>query len=143
MGAPASQTGCSSIRDQAPTGLDHSASPPRAEIERVVECIDPAAFEPTIKRFTDDIYERLLSSCEDYLRDNLNWNIASHISMLERENQRMRTELFEVDRALGCMSLGHETRIQTLNEQTERHNRAVNELWKLREELAKARGEAA
>jgi len=29
-GAPASQTGCSSLRDQAPSGLDHTASPPRA-----------------------------------------------------------------------------------------------------------------
>jgi hypothetical protein len=104
-----------SLRDglSSATPMEPQASPPKAsipsadDIRQVAELFDPAAFAPVVKTAVDEIYVRIMETCEDYLRDNVEWNIGSHIDMLTRENQRMRTELYEVDRALGCMSMGH------------------------------------
>ena len=107
-----------------------------SRIAEAVAGIEPSVLAPIIQRAADEFYERVMRSAEDYLRDNLDWNISSHISMLERENQRMRTELYEVDRTLG--GLGHESRINSIKELEARHNQSVAECWRLRGELASA-----
>ena len=43
------------------------------------------AVQPLIKKATDDIYAGLLETTQDYLKDNLAFNIASRISAAERE----------------------------------------------------------
>ena len=43
------------------------------------------AVQPLIKRAADDIYAGLLDTTQDYLRDNLAFNIASRIDAAERE----------------------------------------------------------
>lgn len=124
-------------------GVGGSGSIPSAEdIRKVAELFDPKAFEPMIERAAQDIYERILHSCEDYLSDNVEWNIGSHIAMLERENKRMRTELFEVERALGCLSMGQEARLGAIKETQERGNQAANALWELQRDIAAQKTQA-
>jgi hypothetical protein len=125
--------------------MEPQASPPKAsipsaaDVRGVVGKLEWTDFEPLAKRVSDEIYERIMHTCEDYLRENVEWNISSHISMLERENQQMRTELYEVDRALGGLPLGHESRLNAIRELNDRHNQAVNDLWTIRAELAELR----
>ena len=69
---------------------------------------------------------------EDYLRDNLKWNLSSHIQMLERENQRMRTELYDVDRVLGPPWLTAEARV----ERAKLLDAAYGQLLAIRHDLA-------
>jgi hypothetical protein len=91
-----------------PSGFDPS------RIAEVVEQVQPTLLAPIIKKAADEFYHAVLETAEDYLRDNLDWNLKSHLAMLERENQRMRTELYEVDRRLGGSQLGHENRIKSI-----------------------------
>lgn len=43
------------------------------------------AVQPLLKKAVDDIYGGLLDATQDYLKDNLAFNIASRISTAERE----------------------------------------------------------
>ena len=43
------------------------------------------AVQPLIKKATDSIYAGLLDATQDYLRDNLAFNIASRIDTAERQ----------------------------------------------------------
>lgn len=48
---------------------------------------------PYLKRITDELYEQLLNSTQDYLRENGEWNIGQEIDRCRRvdaENQRLR-----------------------------------------------------
>jgi hypothetical protein len=117
-------------------GPDGRVSPSADELREVANRFEPKDFEPFIRRAADELYERILHSCEDYLRDNVEWNIGSHIAMLTRDNDRMRTELFEVDEALGCLSLGQTARLRAIRETEERRRQASAECWRLREKLA-------
>lgn len=112
------------------------ALPSADDIRAVAERFDPAAFEPHIKRAVDEIYQLILDACEGYLRENVDYNIGASIAMLNYDNQKMRTELFEVDRALGCMSLGHDARLSAIKEVHDRWRQASAEVWRLREKLA-------
>ena len=50
------------------------------------------AVQPLLKKAVDDIYSGLLDATQDYLKDNLAFNIASRIDAAEREaaNDRQR-----------------------------------------------------
>lgn len=102
-------TGLSSSMEPA-SGLHPSGFDP-SRITAHLRLVSGSVLEPIIKDASERFYEAALSSAEDYLRDNLDWNISSHISMLERENQRMRTELYEVDRMLSAPSQSHADRL--------------------------------
>lgn len=57
------------------------------------------AVQPLLKKAVDDIYAGLLDATQDYLQDNVAFNIASRISVAEREaaqSRAMVTELLEV-----------------------------------------------
>lgn len=57
------------------------------------------AVQPLLKRAIDDIYGGLLDATQDYLKDNLAFNIASRISTAEHEAsaaRKLNTELFQV-----------------------------------------------
>lgn len=43
------------------------------------------AVQPRLKKVVDDIYSGLLDATQDYLKDNLAFNIASRIDCAERE----------------------------------------------------------
>lgn len=48
------------------------------------------AVQPLLRKATDDIYTGLLEATQDYLKDNLAFNIASRIDAAEREARRDR-----------------------------------------------------
>lgn len=49
-----------------------------------------AAVQPLLKKAVDDIYGGLLDTTQDYLTENLAFNIASRIDTAEREARRDR-----------------------------------------------------
>lgn len=55
------------------------------------------AVQPLLKKAVDDIYSGLLDATQDYLKDNLAFNIASRIDCAEREaaNARQRCATLE------------------------------------------------
>lgn len=54
------------------------------------DALDPMKFEPFIKKATDDIYDQLLVSVQDYLIENSSFNIQSTIDALQADNRAMR-----------------------------------------------------
>lgn len=79
--------------------------------KRCAESITPALFEPVIKRVTDDLYERLLNSVQDYLCDNTKYNIATRIATAERsatlayrQAQTLRSRLSALEALAGDMA---------------------------------------
>lgn len=51
------------------------------------------AVQPLLKKAVDDIYGGLLDATQDYLKDNLAFNIASRIDVAEREAATARRKL--------------------------------------------------
>jgi hypothetical protein len=51
------------------------------------------AVQPLLKKAVDDIYGGLLDATQDYLKDNLAFNIASRIGAAEREAATARRNL--------------------------------------------------
>lgn len=105
-----------------PPGFDPS------RIAEVVEQVEPSLLAPIIKKAADEFYCAVMETAEDYLRDNLDWNLKSHLAMLERQNQRMRMELSEIDRIIGPPWCTHGERINRLREM----DAAVGQLIELR-----------
>lgn len=58
------------------------------------------AVQPLLKKATDDIYSGLLDATQDYLKDNLAFNIASRIDCAEREAANARQRCAEMAAAL-------------------------------------------
>ncbi|MBB4856982.1 hypothetical protein HNO88_000279 [Novosphingobium chloroacetimidivorans] len=102
------------------------------ELQALVAQLDPAAFEPIIKRASEDFYERIMHSCEDYLRENVEFNVSSHLQMLERENREMRAQLYAVDLALRCPNGGQEARLSEIATLQGRYSSISAEAWRLR-----------
>lgn len=61
------------------------------------------AVQPLLKKATDDIYAGLLDTTQDYLRDNLAFNIASRINTAEREAVSARQQCKEMAEALRAL----------------------------------------
>lgn len=55
-----------------------------------------AAVEPHVRKATDDIYERVMETVQDYLRDNAEWNIRTQIDTAEREARTLRAKNAEL-----------------------------------------------
>lgn len=58
------------------------------------------AVQPLLKKAVDDIYGGLLEATQDYLKDNLAFNIASRIDAAERDarSARQRADLYKAER---------------------------------------------
>lgn len=119
------------------------ASPPKASIPdaesfdpasiaAAVSLVDATALQPIIRRAADNFYDAVYDTVENYLKENLDWNLTAHLEMLERENKRMRAELHAVDSIIGPPWLTPETRIEKLREL----DRAKAELATLKYEKA-------
>jgi hypothetical protein len=130
VSAPVSQDGLSSPTEpsstvSALTGFDPS------RIAEVVQQIEPTLLAPIIKKAADEFYCTVLETAQDYLQDNLDWNLKSHVAMLERENQRMRTELWDVDRKLGGNMLGEENRLKSISDLQDASNGYYQLIWEV------------
>lgn len=62
------------------------------------------AVQPLLKKAVDDIYGGLLDATQDYLKDNLAFNIASRISTAEREASDARQLIRDLMEALESAS---------------------------------------
>ncbi len=78
----------------------------------VVTAIEKAV-QPLIKQASADIYAGLLDTTQDYLRDNLAFNIAERISAAERQASADR---IEADRLRGVNATLLEALIQAAEE---------------------------
>lgn len=58
------------------------------------------AVQPLLKKAVDDIYSGLLDATQDYLKDNLAFNIASRIDCAEREASTARQRVDTLTHAL-------------------------------------------
>ncbi len=65
------------------------------------------AVQPLIKKAVDDIYCGLLDTTQDYLKDNLAFNIASRISTAEREAETARYRVKALTEALEEIADAH------------------------------------
>lgn len=92
------------------------------------------AVQPLLKRAVDDIYGGLLEATQDYLKDNLAFNIASRISAAEREASLYREQRDDVLAALVLMV----EKFPPLDMRSIGQERAINEA---RAAIAKARGQ--
>lgn len=58
------------------------------------------AVQPLLKKAVDDIYGGLLDATQDYLKDNLAFNIASRIDCAERSAANARQRCADLEAAL-------------------------------------------
>ena len=64
---------------------------------------------PAVQKVADEVYERLLYSVQDYLKENAEWNIGGEIERcrkIEAENRELRAmqaELAEALKTLGAL----------------------------------------
>ena len=81
--------------------------------ETVAEAIRPtldvftAKAEPACRKVVEDIYETLLNTVQDYLRENAEWNIGAEIARcrkIEHENTFLRVQNIELLAALSALN---------------------------------------
>lgn len=65
------------------------------------------AVQPLLKKAVDDIYSGLLDATQDYLKDNLAFNIASRIDCAEREASTARQRVAVLEAALEKIAGSH------------------------------------
>jgi hypothetical protein len=136
QGVPASpslsQPSASDPDGSSQSGIANAEDFDSARITEMVATIEAKVLAPFAKKAADEFYCQVMETAEDYLRDNLDWNLRSHLEMLQRENLRMRTELYEVDRLLGSFGMTSATRLDALREL----DKAKRELITLRYQIA-------
>lgn len=98
------------VSDQAPAGLAPTGFDP-SRITELVQGIDEKCLAPIIKKAADDFYEQVLISAQYYLAENLDYNLRTELDQLRSENQKMRSELYEIRRMVGN---GHAPQSETL-----------------------------
>ncbi len=54
-----------------------------------------AVIEPQVRKAADDLYARMMETVQDYLADNLRFNLSSRLESAEREGARLRKEVFD------------------------------------------------
>lgn len=107
--APAGQA----LVNEAATHL-HPAGFDPSRITEVVELIEPSVLAPLVRKAADDFYEQVMDAAQDYLRDNMDYNLKAHLEMLERQNRDMRLELFETRKMVGNPHGPHADTLQAI-----------------------------
>jgi hypothetical protein len=90
------------------TGFDPS------RISEAVELIEPAVLAPLVRKAADDFYAHVMEAAQDYLRDNIDFNLKSHLAMLEHENATFRRQMYEIGQVVGPPWYTHEERLERL-----------------------------
>lgn len=62
-----------------------------------------AVMEPVARRAADDIYERLMETAQDYLAENISFNLASRLQTAEREAATQRMAAYAASQQIGAL----------------------------------------
>jgi len=81
------------------------------KIKRAVDTLDPKDFEPFVRDVSDNIYERLLYTVQDYLRDNVEWNLRSELDQARNAANRAENMLAEISDVLGVSQFSQQARM--------------------------------
>lgn len=91
----------------------YSGEPQRDTSETIAEAIRPTLdvfvvkAEPACRKVAETIYETLLDTVQDYLRENAEWNIGAEIDRcrkIEHDNTWLRGRNAELERALESLN---------------------------------------
>lgn len=55
-----------------------------------------AVIEPQVRKAADDLYIRMMETVQDYLADNLRFNLSSRLESSEREAVRLRRDCYDL-----------------------------------------------
>ena len=76
------------------------------KIAALVGILNPSDFEPFIRRASEDFYEHLLTTVQNYLRENAEWNLKGEIEQSQASARYAQKRLAEVSEALaGVMGI--------------------------------------
>lgn len=78
-----------------------SSTTPDERVKLLVEAVKPSAFEPILREAADNIYEKLLYTVQDYLRENAEFNLQADIDSLRAHNRHVEAHLQQLCDALG------------------------------------------
>lgn len=65
-----------------------------------------AAAPDALRRISDQLYEVLLLDVQDYLRDNVDFNLSSELARAKRSEAEARDALYKIAEALGAHRSG-------------------------------------
>lgn len=85
-----------------------------ARITQMLEAGDESCLQPIVRKAAESFYDQVLGMTQDYLMSNLDFNLKSHVAMLETQNARMQKELYEISGKLG-RSLSHEQKLDAID----------------------------
>lgn len=92
-----------------------------AKILRAVDTLDPKDFEPFVREVSDNIYERLLYTVQDHLRDNAEWNLRMELDQSRTAARHAEKQLAEISDALGVSPYSQEARMGRIGALNERY----------------------
>jgi hypothetical protein len=90
------------------------------KVAAAVATLNPQAFEPFIKRASDDFYESLLETVQNYLRENAEWNIRGEIDNARACAKHYEDALDEISDLLGVSRYSQEARVGRISVLIER-----------------------
>jgi hypothetical protein len=90
------------------------------KIDTLVATLDPKAYEPFLRAAADDFYEKLLGTVQDYLRDNVDYNLRSDINQARASAEYLEKQLHEISDALGVSAYSQEARLGRIEALKER-----------------------
>ena len=77
--------------------------------------------EAVVHQYCDEAYAVIMESVQDYLRQNVAFNIGSEIESLERTIDTLRREIRDIDKALDYAGNPRQSRADTIRSIRERH----------------------
>lgn len=87
-----------SSQDLSPsaTAATPKSAAPWEDVAVEVTELMAASFEPLARKAADDIYARLMDTAQDYLADNIRFNLSSLLEAAEREAATQRKAVFDL-----------------------------------------------
>jgi len=104
---------------------DEAVERPWEDVATEVTEAIAAEIEPLIRRTADDIYERIMTGAQDYLAENLRFNLSSRLESAEREAARLRKENYDLNQALSAGAAVREKLVGALKA----GRRAIGDHW--------------
>lgn len=92
-------------RDLSPTitGATPKSAATWEDVAVEVTELVAAALEPLARKAADDIYERMMETAQDYLADNVRFNLSSRLEASERGYAIARKQVFDLGQTNAAM----------------------------------------